>query len=342
MNPKFLLANVTWPRSWRRLAAGASSWSATSCWMNTSGETYGAFHRKRRFPSSLSVGAPACRAGAGNTAINVASLGGAARLASVVGADSAAGRLREAFAQHGLALEGVLTDARRATTTKTRIVAHQQHVVRIDEDHLTPLPLELEDQLLRWLERHMADADACILSDYAKGIVSPRLAQHFIALARHAGKPIVVDPKGTDYAKYRGATVVKPNIEEAKLVFPHARMLPAARPDDRAGELLELANSLHAVLGGSALLLTRGADGMALFQQKMQPLHIPSMARDVYDVTGRLCTPSPALCQACWPRAQAVDQAAQLANRAAGIVVGKVGTAQATQAELLENLSRAE
>jgi D-glycero-beta-D-manno-heptose-7-phosphate kinase len=279
--------------------------------------------------------------GAGNTAINVASLGGAARLASVVGADPAAGRLREAFAQHGLALEGVLTDARRATTTKTRIVAHQQHVVRIDEEQLTSLPLELEDQLLRWLERHMADADACILSDYAKGIVSPRLAQHFIALAKHAGKPIVVDPKGTDYAKYRGATVVKPNIEEAKLVFPHARILPVARPDDRAGELLELANSLHAVLGGSALLLTRGADGMSLFQQQMPPLHIPSVARDVYDVTGAGDTVAGTLALALAAGAP-LDQAAQLANRAAGIVVGKVGTAQATQAELLETLSRAE
>ena len=217
--------------------------------------------------------------GAGNTAINVASLGGVALLASVVGADPAAGRLRETFGQHGLGLEGVLTDSRRATTTKTRIVAHQQHVVRIDEEQLTPLALELEDQLLRWLERHMAGAEACILSDYAKGIVSPRLAQHFIGLARQSHKPIVVDPKGTDYAKYRGATVVKPNIEEAKHVFPQARLPAAARLGDPAGELLELAHALQTVLEGSALLLTRGADGMSLFQQQLPTQHIPSMAR---------------------------------------------------------------
>lgn len=279
--------------------------------------------------------------GAGNTAINVASLGGTALLASVVGADAAAERLREAFAAHGLALNGVQTDAGRATTTKTRIVAHQQHVVRIDEEQLTPLDAVMEDRLAGWLERQMATADACILSDYAKGIVSPRLAQHFIGLAKQARKPIVVDPKGIDYAKYRGATVVKPNVEEAKLVFPQARIAAVAKPGDGADEFVELVQSLQRVLDGSAILLTRGADGMSLFEREGPPHHIPSMARDVFDVTGAGDTVAGTLALALAAGAP-LEQAARLANRAAGIVVAKVGTAQATQAELLEALSQAE
>jgi D-beta-D-heptose 7-phosphate kinase/D-beta-D-heptose 1-phosphate adenosyltransferase len=142
----------------------------------------------------------------------------------------------------------------------------------------------------------------------------------------------VVDPKGTDYAKYRGATVVKPNIEEAKLVFPQASAHEAG--------LLELARSLVDMLnegprGGSALLLTRGAEGMSLFEQGAPPLHIPSVARDVFDVTGAGDTVTGTLALALAAGAS-LAQAAHLANRAAGIVVAKVGTAQVTRDELLE------
>jgi D-glycero-beta-D-manno-heptose-7-phosphate kinase len=264
--------------------------------------------------------------GAANTAVNVASLGGQALLGGVVGADDAARRLCAGLAQQRLSPEGLLTDRERATTTKTRIVAHHQHVVRIDEEHTTPLSLDLEDQLLRWLDRQMPRAHACILSDYAKGVVSPRLAQHVFGLANQTGIAVVVDPKGTDYAKYRGATVVKPNMEEAKLVF---------RPDNNLGtELLGLARSLQELLQGSALLVTRGADGMTLFERGAAPLHIPSVARDVFDVTGAGDTVAGTLALALAAGAT-LEQAAQLANLAAGVVVAKVGTAQATPDDLL-------
>jgi D-beta-D-heptose 7-phosphate kinase/D-beta-D-heptose 1-phosphate adenosyltransferase len=265
--------------------------------------------------------------GAANTAVNIVSLGGQALLGSIVGADGPAERLRNSLRDRGLALDGLLIDRQRATTTKTRIVAHHQHVVRIDEEQHTPLAVELEDELLRWLEQQLLTADACVLSDYAKGVVSPRLAQQVIGLARRAGKPVVVDPKGTDYAKYRGATVVKPNIEEAKLVY---------RPEGE-GEtgLRDLARRLLDVLDGSALLLTQGAEGMSLFERDKPPLHIPSLARDVFDVTGAGDTVAGTLTLALAAGAPLV-QAAHLANRAAGIVVAKVGTAQATREELLE------
>jgi len=263
--------------------------------------------------------------GAGNTAVNVTSLGGEALLASVLGTDPPGARLRDAFSQKGLSLEGLLEDGKRATTTKTRIVAHHQHVVRIDEEQLTPLSLDLEDNLLRWLEKQVHKAHACVLSDYAKGVVSPRLAQHFIGLAKQANIPVVVDPKGTDYGKYRGATVVKPNIEEANLVF--------RQEFNRANGLLDLAHALLDLLGGSAVLLTRGAEGMSLFEKGAQPLHIPSVARDVFDVTGAGDTVAGTLALALAAGAN-LQQAAHLANRAAGIVVGKVGTAQATPGEM--------
>ncbi len=266
--------------------------------------------------------------GAGNTAINVDSLGGKALLASVVGADIPASRLRDAFGMHHINLDGLLVDKQRATTTKTRVMAHQHHhVVRIDEEHLTPLSLDLEDQMLHWLERQIPVVDACVLSDYAKGVVSQRLAQHFIGLSRQAGKPVVVDPKGTDFAKYRGATVIKPNIDEAKMVY-------RGEAGSEAG-LLDMAHSLLTMFEGSALLLTRGAEGMSLFRPDARPLHIPSVAREVFDVTGAGDTVAGTLALALAAGAT-LDEAAELANRAAGVVVGKVGTAQATAEELFE------
>ncbi len=265
--------------------------------------------------------------GAGNTAVNVAKLGGQALLASVIGTNAQAGRLKDAFALQGLMLDGLLADSGRVTTTKTRIMAHQQHhVVRIDEEQLTPLGKALEDQLLRWLEGQLPLVDACVLSDYAKGVVSRSLAQQFIAMAKRAGKPIVVDPKGTDFTKYRGATVIKPNIEEAKLV---------CRPENnRDPDPLELARTLLELFEGSALLLTRGPEGMSLFEPGARALHIPSVAREVFDVTGAGDTVAATLALALASGAT-LEQAAYLANRAAGVVVAKVGTAYATAAELL-------
>jgi D-glycero-beta-D-manno-heptose-7-phosphate kinase len=264
--------------------------------------------------------------GAANTAANVASLTGAALLTGVVGDDPPAGRLRAALRGLGLAVEGLIVDRQRSTTTKTRIIAHHQHVVRVDEEQPTPLPGEVEDQVLRWLEDQVASAHACVLSDYGKGVVSRRLAEHVISLARQAGKPVVVDPKGTDYVKYRGATVVKPNLAEAVLVC-HQQGGDASTLEGIRRHLLNL-------LEGSAVLLTRGAEGMSLFERGAAPVHIPSMAQEVYDVTGAGDTVAGTLALALAAGAT-LPEGATLANRAAGIVVAKVGTAQATCAELL-------
>lgn len=264
--------------------------------------------------------------GAANTAANVASLGGRALLGGVVGRDDQAERLRQALRQAGVDADGLFVDADRPTTTKTRIVAHSQQVVRVDTEQRMPLPVELEDTLLGWTAKRLSEADACILSDYDKGVVSPRLAERFIRLAREAGRPAVVDPKGTNYAKYRGATVVTPNIREAEQALNYKI--------NGHADLLKVGRQLSTILEGSALLITRGPEGMSLFLNGAEAVHIPAVARNVFDVTGAGDTVVSTLALALAAGAT-LEQAARLANRAAGIVVGKFGTATVTIEELL-------
>jgi D-beta-D-heptose 7-phosphate kinase/D-beta-D-heptose 1-phosphate adenosyltransferase len=263
--------------------------------------------------------------GAANAAANVVSLGGDALLGGVIGRDSQAGQLCEALAQAHIAADGLIVDPERLTTTKTRIIAHSQQVVRMDSEHRDPLPSATEDALLLWAVRHLANVDACILSDYAKGVVSPRLAQEFIRRARQAGKPVVVDPKGTDYARYRGATVIKPNIHEVE------RVLKQEIHDD--ADLLQAGSRLTASLDGTAVLITRGPRGMSLFRPGVAPVHIATVAHNVFDVTGAGDTVVATLAIALGA-AVSFEQAVVLANQAAGIVVGKVGTATVTLDEL--------
>jgi D-beta-D-heptose 7-phosphate kinase/D-beta-D-heptose 1-phosphate adenosyltransferase len=269
--------------------------------------------------------------GAANTAANIVSLGAEALLGGVVGRDPYAGKLREVLGQTGAIPAGLIEDAGRPTTTKTRIVAHSQQVVRVDREQAVPLPTHVEEALLGWVEEQIPSADACILSDYAKGVVSPRLAECLIRMARQARKPIVVDPKGTDYAKYRGATVVKPNVHEVeRSLRQEIHNDPGLR---KAGQvLLDL-------LGGAALLITRGPQGMSLFRDGEEPVDIPTFARNVYDVTGAGDTVVSTLALSLSAGAT-LEEAAHLANRAAGIVVGKVGTSTVTPAELRRQIKR--
>lgn len=271
--------------------------------------------------------------GAANTAANVVSLGGCATLAGVVGQDQEADRLVEALREHGVGTEGLVVDSEGPTTTKTRIVAHSQQVVRLDCERQMPVSVAIEETLLRWLARHIPNADACILSDYNKGVVSSRLAEHFILLARHANKLLIVDPKGTQYAKYRGATVITPNVSEVQQAL--------AQPIDSDADLLQAGQQLLDCLQGTAVLITRGPLGMTLFVKGAPSQHIPAMAQQVFDVTGAGDTAVSTLAMALAADAT-LEQATLLANCAAGIVVGKVGTATVSLAELTQSPSLAE
>lgn len=270
--------------------------------------------------------------GAANTAANVAALGGRPILVSAVGRDHAASMLREVLVRNGTDPAGLCVDAARSTTTKSRIVARGQQVVRLDVEESAPLPPALEAELVAAVQRHLPRADACIISDYAKGVVTPRVARELIRLARQTGRPVVVDPKGADYTKYRGATVVKPNLHEAE----------RSAKVEIAGEdtLAEAAGRLIALLGGSAVLVTRGAEGMSLFRPGAEPWHVPAVVRQVFDVTGAGDTVAGTLAMGL-AAGGPLEAAIELANRAASIVVGKVGTATVTCDELRAELALA-
>lgn len=265
--------------------------------------------------------------GAANSAANVAAYGARAFLGGVVGADAQADRLRRLLVDSAIDVGGLIVEPGRPTTTKTRIVAHSQQVVRVDREERKPLEPETEQRLLAWVRQAMPGVGACVLSDYGKGVVTPTLAQGVIAIARTAGRPVVVDPKGTDYSRYRGAAVLTPNLMEAE----QAAGLSAATDE----ALLEVAKRVGSGLPGTALLVTRGAKGMSLFGEGgVPPLHIRTEAQAVYDITGAGDTAITTLAVALAAGAGLPD-AVRLANRAAGIAVGKVGTATVSREELL-------
>ena len=255
--------------------------------------------------------------GAANTAANVAGLRGVAHLFGVVGADEAGQNLRAALLARGISAEGLLIDEGRPTTTKTRIIAHSQQVVRVDHEQRQPLLAALEARLLGMIDDRLPEAAACILADYAKGIVSGTLAQHLIRRAGALGKPVIVDPKGSDFSRYRGATVVKPNLHEASLFLQ--------REVSTTEDVLEAGQRLLDFLGGAGVLVTRGAAGMSLFEKGKEPLHVPAQAREVYDVTGAGDTVASVLTMALTAGAN-LEQAARLASRAAAITVARMGT----------------
>lgn len=267
--------------------------------------------------------------GAGNTAANVISLSGRALLGGTIGDDLQAITLCEALQEQGIKAK-LLKDPARPTTTKTRVIAHSQQVVRVDHEKQYPLYPEMEETLLNWVKAHLEEANVFLLSDYAKGVVTSRLAKQTIQLAQRAHKPIIVDPKGNDYRKYQGATVVAPNIQEARLALN--RLL------DPAEDLLELGRELLTLLDGSTIFITQGSEGMSLFRSGEKVMHIPAVTRYVYDVTGAGDTVVATLALALAAGAT-LEEAAHLANVAASIVVGKVGTAAATPEELKRELS---
>ncbi len=267
--------------------------------------------------------------GAANAAANVAGLGAQALLAGVIGPDAPGQQLGISLRELGVSPEGLVTDAGRTTTTKTRIIAHIQQVARIDAENRHPLSAAAEERLLRWVAGCLPHVRGCLLSDYAKGVLASHVTLRIIQLARAAGRPVVVDPKGTDYSKYRGATVVKPNLHETERVLK--------REIHGEKDLLESGAQLMTVLSGTSILITRGPDGMTLFQEGAQPLHIRSAAQNVFDVTGAGDTVASTLAVALAAGAR-LDEAAEIANRAAGIVVGKVGTTAVTRDELLAEL----
>jgi rfaE bifunctional protein kinase chain/domain len=264
--------------------------------------------------------------GAANVAANIAALGCRPLLGGVVGADADATHLRQAIVKAGVRADALLADGQRPTTVKLRLLAHNQQIVRLDREVRTPIAKALENSLLAWLEKNLTEADACILSDYGKGVVTARIAQAAIALCRSAGVPVLVDPKSLDARTCRGATLVKPNKQEAE-------RLAQCEIHDEAS-FLEAGRQLATSLEGTAILITRGALGMSVFRHGSEPLHIATAARNVFDVTGAGDTVISTLAVALAARTT-LEQSLRLASHSAAIVVEKLGTATVTAQELL-------
>jgi D-beta-D-heptose 7-phosphate kinase/D-beta-D-heptose 1-phosphate adenosyltransferase len=264
--------------------------------------------------------------GAGNVAANVCALGGTAVLAGVVGSDPAAERVRESLGAAGVQAALVPSGGGRPTTVKTRIVAHHQQVVRADREQSDDIDAALEDGLVGRLRGALPSCGALIVSDYQKGVITPRLMKAVVSLARRLGIPVLVDPKVRHFALYRGVALVTPNQLETE----QATGIRIRGEDD----LLAAGARILRKLRCGAALVTRGEQGMSLFEGGSRPLHIPTAAREVFDVTGAgdtvIATVALALCGGA-----RLAEAAMLANYAAGVVVGKVGTATATPDELM-------
>lgn len=258
--------------------------------------------------------------GAGNVAVNVAALGGQARLIGLVGDDPEADRLQALLTAQGV--ECALVRCLPHTLRKLRVVSRQQQLIRLDFEP----PAGAADLLLNDYRRWLTEADCVVLSDYAKGALAGVCT--LIDLARAAGRPVYIDPKGTDFARYRGASLLTPNLAEFEAV---AGLCANAAEIARKGE------ALRAQLGLEALLVTRGEEGMTLIEAGCPVRHFPTRAREVYDVTGAGDTVIAALAASIAAGA-CLEEAVQIANYAAGVVVGKLGTATASPEEILAAL----
>ncbi len=266
--------------------------------------------------------------GAGNVVNNLAALGAAVSVMGVIGEDEAGARLLEDFRGRGVDVSGVCLDVERQTTQKCRVVAERQQVVRFDRETSGPLSHATEARLLAALDAALPKADAVILSDYGKGVINPRVLARAIKAARRRGIPVTVDPKPEHFRLYKGVTCVTPNTSEA-----WACMRRDPKPGSEAIDAL--GKDILKTLKSRSALITRGPDGMSLFEAgaKTRVTHIPTQAREVFDVSGAGDTVISTLTLALAAGAP-LRRAAALANHAAGIVVAKLGTATTDCKEL--------
>ena len=265
--------------------------------------------------------------GAANVLANLVSLGAMACVVGVIGNDEAGKRLRGGVLETGPLQSGdyLVIDESRPTTTKTRIIAHNQLVVRADRERRTPVDSWTEDRIFAVLEEVLADADAFVVSDYDKGVITPRILAKILPAA-YDRMPVLIDPKMRNFSFYRPATLVTPNHHEA------LRM--AGLEEDSDDGLHQAARLIRTKLACDSVLVTRGDRGMMLLEGNADPVFVQTVAREVYDVTGAGDTVIATLAAALAAGASTLEAAA-LANHAAGIVVAKVGTATATAAELI-------
>lgn len=290
-----------------------------------------------------------CLGGAGNVAANIAALGGKVEAFGVIGSDEAGRALQKCLRAANIMDKGVVSDSKRVTTVKTRIIARHQQVVRVDHERREPLRPETQEKLLRLLFSALKHLSALVLSDYDKGLITDDFADRVLSAAHQLRVPVFVKPKTSRLYAYRGARAIVCNAKEAG--FYVTRSLADEKSIEEAGR------ALLAHFGCSAVVITRGNNGMSIFEETSpRHLHVPATSfevtyarvgqpgiergatgRQVFDVTGAGDTVLSTLALAAAAGAPLAD-AAMLANTAAGVVVGKLGTASVTPQELLHAL----
>lgn len=265
--------------------------------------------------------------GAGNVVHNLLALGAQVSVAGAVGDDSNGRELLQALNRMGVGVKGILTIPGRRTARKSRLIASNQQIVRIDRESREELSRSDEVALLNTVQGQLEGCQCILISDYLKGVLTPGVLQKTIELGKKHGIPVIVDPKGNDFSKYAGATLLTPNRREAHQAT--GIEIRSSGGVSRAGE------HLLSTLKLEALVLTRSEEGMSLFQKGADELHLPTRAKEVFDVSGAGDTVLAAigLSLACQ---HTLVQAVEIANLAAGVVVGKVGTSVVTGDELVQ------
>jgi D-glycero-beta-D-manno-heptose-7-phosphate kinase len=272
-----------------------------------------------------------CLGGAGNVAANISCLGGIPVPLGFAGNDIEGNHLREEFRALGSPIGGLIADKDRQTSVKTRIIAHHQQVCRTDREDRSPLSAAVQLRIAEKFKTVLPSVDAIIVSDYAKGLLSPPLLRRTLPLAKAARKIVCVDPKVRDFSVYKPSTVITPNTAETE------RASGISISNNR--DLLRAGKKILQDSGIQHLLITRGEEGMALFENDSSATYIPTVAQEVFDVTGAGDTVISTLALSLVV-GLSILEAAILSNIAAGIVVGKLGTASVSPEELIAAISR--
>jgi D-beta-D-heptose 7-phosphate kinase/D-beta-D-heptose 1-phosphate adenosyltransferase len=266
--------------------------------------------------------------GAGNVARNLSALGASTEFIATIGGDEAAADVKKLFRGAPAITPHLILDKARSTSIKTRFVAAHQQMMRADRETILPLSPEKQQEVLNLAKEALKSCGVVVLSDYGKGVLTPSGVEDIIAAATKAGRPVIVDPKGDNFTRYRGASLITPNLRE----LAAATRMPVSSNE----EIASAACTIIASCGVDAVLVTRSVDGMTLVRSsaKKTPYHFAGEAREVFDVSGAGDTAVATLAAAV---AVGVDLsvAARLANTAAGISVGKAGTAVVYASELL-------
>jgi D-beta-D-heptose 7-phosphate kinase/D-beta-D-heptose 1-phosphate adenosyltransferase len=250
-------------------------------------------------------------------------------MCGIIGGDEEGGMLLEELAEKGISSEGVIIDNSRPTVTKTRIIAYHQQVVRLDKESVKPLNDKLIDKIVSFAKNKIPDIDAVIIEDYGKGVVVPHIIREVLKVAKRHNKIVTVDPKEEHFQYYKGVAVITPNRKESEI--------GSGIEINNVDTLKKAGRKLLGMLYSDAVLITLGEDGMALFKKDRSWVHIPTVAQEVYDVSGAGDTVIAVFTMAkvCGAR---IEEAAQISNVAAGVVVGKLGIAVCTPAELKSRL----